>query len=589
MLGKHLVGRVAELGVLDHALDVIGEGRPAALAVLGEPGIGKTRLLAELAARADRRGFLVLSGSAAELERDLPFWVFVDAIEEFVRGIEPGRLAALGDDVLVELAHVLPSLSEPATGIPVALVDERYRSHRAVRELLETLTAIKPLVLVLDDVHWADSASVELLGALWRRPPKAAVLIAVAMRPRQAPPRLRAAVGRVHRGGTLACVDIAALSVEESQQFLGAAVDRAVVAFLHAETGGNPFYLQQLARAADLEHTANRVAPAMADVDVPAVVAAALAEELDQLSGCARLVVQGAAVAGDPFEPELAAAAAAVSEASALDAVDELLRVDLVRRTDVPRRFRFRHPLVRRAVYETIPDVWRLGAHERTANALAARGASAAERAHHLQRSAKHGDTDAIETLRAAGDGAAQRAPASAATWFGAALRLLPPSAPVQTRVELLLARTRTLVATGQFVDGHAALLESLTLVPAEAVALRVRLISACAGVEHLMGRHEQAHARLASAVDGLSDDGSPEAAALMIHLAMDRFAVMEYQSMRQWAEAARWRRRSGRRPTAHRRRRCGRHVRCRSQRRHLRGARSSRPDGRSRRFPRRR
>ena len=103
MLGEHLVGRVEELGVLDHALDVLGEGRPAALAVVGEPGIGKTRLLGELAARADRRGFLVLSGSAAELERDLPFWVFVDAIEEFVRGIEPGRLAELDDDVRMEL------------------------------------------------------------------------------------------------------------------------------------------------------------------------------------------------------------------------------------------------------------------------------------------------------------------------------------------------------------------------------------------------------------------------------------------------------------------------------------------------------
>ena len=104
----------------------------------------------------------------------------------------------------------------------------------------------------------------------------------------------------------------------------------------------------------------------------------------------------------------------------------------------------------------------------------------------------------AIATLREAGEAAALRAPASAATWFGEALRLLPHDAPADLRVELLLARARMLVAAGQFDDGHAALLESLALVPADSAALRVRLTSACAGVEHLLGHHDQAHARLA-------------------------------------------------------------------------------------------
>ena len=81
-------------------------------------------------------------------------------------------------------------------------------------------------------------------------------------------------------------------------------------------------------------------------------------------------------MAGDPFEPELAAAAADAAEAAVMEAVDELLQLDLVRATDVPRRFRFRHPLVRRAVYESTAVGWRLGAHERCAEALAARGAS---------------------------------------------------------------------------------------------------------------------------------------------------------------------------------------------------------------------
>ena len=106
-------------------------------------------------------------------------------------------------------------------------------------------------------------------------------------------------------------------------------------------------------------------------------------------------------------------------------------------------------------------------------------------------------------------------------------------------RVELLLARARTLVATGQFTEGRAALVTSIGLVPDESAALRVRLTTACAGVEHLLGKHTQAHARLARAVDALSDDASPEATALMIDLAMDGFALMDYERMRQWAARA--------------------------------------------------
>src|SRR6266511_2228119 len=159
LLAEQLVGRADELGSLELVLDVLDRGRPGAIELEGEPGIGKTRLLRELAARAEARGHIVLSGSASELERELPFSVFVDALDEYVAGLEPERIAALNDDVQAELAHVFPSLSALAGGREVALQHERYRSHRAVRELLERLAAATPLVLGLDDVHWADSAS----------------------------------------------------------------------------------------------------------------------------------------------------------------------------------------------------------------------------------------------------------------------------------------------------------------------------------------------------------------------------------------------------------------------------------------------
>ena len=188
----------------------------------------------------------------------------------------------------------------------------------------------------------------------------------------------------------------------------------------------------------------------------------------------------------------------------------------------MPRRFRFRYPLVRRAVEKSTPPAWSLGAHERCAAALERQGASAAERAHHIALAGRRGDIAAVAALREAGETTAQRAPPSAAVWFADALRLLPETAPAESRVELLLARARALAATGQFTQSHTALLESFDLVPPEAVALRVRLTTACAGVEHLLGRHEQAHARLVGAIESLSEQASPAAAELMIALAMD-------------------------------------------------------------------
>src|SRR5215472_15850037 len=190
----------------------------------GGPLVGRA---AELGARAGARGYLVLSGAASEFENDLPFSVFADALDEYVAGLEPGRLAGLGDAVQAELAHVFPSLSALAAGREVALQHERYRSHRAVRELLKRLAAPAPLVLVLDDLHWADSASVELLGALLRRPPAAAVLVAVALRPRQLPERLSAALGREHRAAALTRIELGALTPAEAREFLGETVGAA--------------------------------------------------------------------------------------------------------------------------------------------------------------------------------------------------------------------------------------------------------------------------------------------------------------------------------------------------------------------------
>ena len=324
------------------------------------------------------------------------------------------------------------------------------------------MAATKPLVLLLDDVHWADSASVDLLAALLRRPPAAAVLFALAARPRQITPRLAGALDRAARADKLAQVELGALGRDDAAALLGAAMDGALAETIYRESGGNPFYLEQLARSAErggsLQPSGGDMA--LTGAQVPATVAAALTEELAQLAEPARRLLDGAAVAGDPFEPELAAAAAAVDDSMASQALDELLAADLVRRTEVPRRFRFRHPLVRTAVYETAPGGWVLDAHERCAEALASHGASAAARAHHVEHAARPGDAAAIDLLREAGGAVMLRAPASSARWFAAALRVLPHDAPPEERLGLLMALAAALATSGQLEQSRSTLLD---------------------------------------------------------------------------------------------------------------------------------
>jgi ATP/maltotriose-dependent transcriptional regulator MalT len=536
-LATDLVGRASELDSVDRLLAEVTRGESAALELAGEPGIGKTRLLSELAARADARGYLVLSGRAGELELDLPFWVFVDALDEYVHGLAPQRLNDLDDDVRAELATVFPSLAGLASGHRTAIQHERYRSHRAVCTLLEALAQSQPVALVLDDVHWADPASVELLGALLHRPPAARVLVALAVRPRQMSDRLSATLERAQRARAMLRIELAALSPEDARELIG---DGADATSLYEESGGNPFYLEQLARFGDRpEIPAPAREPLLAGVDVPPAVVAALAEELSLLTKPTRLILEGAAVAGDPFDPELAATAAGASDAAAIDALDELLQLDLIRETDVPRRFRFRHPLVRRAVYESMPGGSRLIAHERCADALARRGAQTSAIAHHIERSARQGDEAAVGLLQEAGEAAAARAPASAARWFAAALRLLPAATPEERRVELVLARSEALAATGQLGESHAALLQSINIVPKEAESLRVRLAVACARVEHLLGRYNEAHAHLEAALAELQDAGSAQGIELMLELVGDSLYHGDYNAMRDWAGRA--------------------------------------------------
>ncbi len=510
------MGREPELGHLEETLDALESGSAACVAVEGEPGIGKTRLLHELRERAESRGHVVLSGAAAEFERDLPFSVVVDALDAYVVSQDLEERDGWSDELATELGRVLPSLGS-AGGGEGAVADERFRAHRAVRRLLELIAAERPLVVVLDDLHWSDGASAELLAALVRRPPRARVLLALGFRPARVEGHLAAAV----TGAGALRLELGQLSETQAAELLSG-MDASAVADLYRRGGGNPFYLEQLGRSGDGTRS----------------IAEAIAGELETLAPRSRAFLDGAAVAGEPFEPDLAAEIAELDQVEGLAALDDLIALDLVRSTDVPRRFAFRHPLVRSAVYEATGGGWRLAAHARAAEALARRGAAAPERAHHVEMSATQSDVDAIEVLLAAGEAAASRAPEAAARWYEGALRLLPAQ-DAERQVDVRVALANALRAAGDLERCRSALLEAIDLLPPDAVTRRVELTTLCAGVEHWRGLHDDAHRRLLRALEELPDAGTSAAAALQIELGTDGLFALDMEQALSMGSAA--------------------------------------------------
>ena len=309
------------------------------------------------------------------------------------------------------------------------------------------LAARQPVVLALDDLHWADSGSLELLGALLRRPPSGPVLIALAVRPRQVPERLLPALERAHRAGTLGRLELA-----RAEPRRGARAARRRRRGRRLRRQRRQPVLPPAARALARAH---RSPSARRDRRAGRGARAALRRARARSSRAPRWPATRSRPSWPPRPPTS-------TSAEALDALDELLRLDLVRATDVPRRFRFRHPLVRRAVYDGAPGGWRLAAHERAAHALAAAGAAGAARAHHVERYARLGDMEAVAVLRDAGLAADQALPASAAHWFAAALRLLPGGRRRDERLGLLLVHARALAQSGDIAGSREALLEGL-------------------------------------------------------------------------------------------------------------------------------
>lgn len=438
------------------------------------------------------------------------------------------------------LTSVLPFLGVSGHGLRHGerRVPERHHVLRALHALLEALAAHKPVVLALDDLHWADPASIDLVCRILHRGIIHPSLLVLALRPGQAETRLRTALWEAERHGLVTWIELQPLSTAESNELLKGVGDRTLRQLIYRESGGNPLYLEQLAAAGA------RQAPAASDdtseIGVPAPVGAAIRAEAEALTPAARTLLEGAAVAGDPFDQALATAAADLGQADSLTALDELVDSGLIRPTDAPRRFRFRHPIVRRAVYQGAGAGWRLGSHGRVAAALDQRGNPASARASHIERSAEPGDQNAIDVLTLAGHETIRHAPVSAARWFEAASRLIPADEQhLGQRLSLAGQRATALGIAGRLDEGLEALGEFLALAPPEPTPLRLQVTVFAAIFNELLGRQDAGRRILLDEIGALTSPSGPEAADLKRELAFTYFFDADWAAMAVAARAA--------------------------------------------------
>jgi DNA-binding CsgD family transcriptional regulator len=316
----------------------------------GAVGIGKSRLLAELARTATAHGYLVLRGRANQFERGLPFGLLLDALGGADQETDPGALA--------RLAHQLLAAEPEDRGHEPAREIGRLRLYRAVRELIRAAVDRRGVAVFLDDLQWADDATVGFLDHLVLHPLPGQVMVVLAYRTGDCPARLALRLGRSEPAPThLPLGPLSAVEVDAWLAGTPAGRRRA----LHAASGGNPLFLGILTDSDTADPTDDRVATAI-DTRIGA--------EVRVLPALERLTAQAAAVIGDGGAPDLVAHAAQLPVDAVVEALDALVRRGLL--CEVPGGVAFRHPLVRVAADRTSGALWRRAALDRVKASRAA-------------------------------------------------------------------------------------------------------------------------------------------------------------------------------------------------------------------------
>jgi class 3 adenylate cyclase len=384
--GRVFVERQRELELLERWWKGALTGERRAVFLAGEPGVGKTRLSAELASVVQADGAIVLAGRCDE-DLGVPYQPVVEALTYFVgftAGAElPDRLGRHSG----ELIRLVPELARRLPGVEPLRADpetERYRLFDAVAAWLARASQETPVLLVVDDVHWAAKPTLLLLRHVLRSAEPARLLVVATYRDtelhRGHP--LRELLADLRRDGTIERITLSGLDpsgvVAFMEQAAGHRLDDdglALAAAIHEETQGNPFFvaelLRHLAETGAIAQHAGRWAPQhlIEELGIPEGVRDVIGQRLTRLSESANEVLRLAAVVGEEFEPAVVQAASGGDEDTVLTALEEACAARVV----VPGtagRFRFVHALIRGTLYEEISLPRRAVFHRRVAEAL---------------------------------------------------------------------------------------------------------------------------------------------------------------------------------------------------------------------------
>src|SRR4051794_39961186 len=407
------VGRSSQLETLRALMPTAdGEGRRVVL-LSGEPGSGKSRLAREFASEAAGLGALVLYGACDAVVRT-PYGPFVEALEHATRVVDPVELRAALATSGGELTRLLPDLPGRVGDLPTPVEadadTERHRLHTAVTDLLVGLSA-RPVLLVLEDGHWADASTLLLLRHLARAAGNARVLLLVTFRDTEAdvPEALSQTLADLRRSDDVVRLRLAGLSDDDVDAFLrhAAAGDAGpgqpeLARAIGELTGGNAFLVCELWRAlvetGIVEVVDGTIRPTrpLAELGTPESVREVVSQRLSRLAPATSDLLELTATAGSEFGLDIVRRASGRDEHELLGALDEAVRSGMIE--ELPSRtlaYRFTHELVRRALYDRLSGLRRAELHLRVAEALESAapptGRALADLAHHFTAAAPLG------------------------------------------------------------------------------------------------------------------------------------------------------------------------------------------------------
>jgi class 3 adenylate cyclase len=542
------VGRRAELAALRAAFERSVAGSRQVMLVGGEPGVGKSRLAAEFAREVHAEGASVLFGRCDD-GLAMPYQPFVEALSHYLHHAPPAELPnGLGRSggelarLVPELATVVPGLPSPQRSDPET---ERYRLFEAMAFWLSAASADEPLVVVLDDLHWATQPTLALLRHVIRATSSAQLLVVGIYRHTEPDPahsladllaglRRTAGVQRLMLDG-LDEAEVTALLEATGHAWGGNA--RGLARAIQARTEGNPFFLCELVRhAAESGAFGQEDAGSLHQLGIPEGVHEVVLSRLNRLSEAAHQVLAAAAVVGAEFDQAVVAVVTWLGEETVAEVLDEALAAGLIKEViGVTLRFRFRHQLVRASLYTSLSTARRLRLHRRVGEAIEKLHQFRLDEylpalAYHFAQAAASGEAaPAVFYTQRAGDRAlALLAHDQAAELYARALAIFDGSEladDIHRRCDLLIA-----LGKAQRQAAHPA--HRQTLLEAAAVAQRVgdvdRLAAAALANTRIIGpAMEVDHERVAvltAALNAIGDGDSPVRALLMANLAGELF-----------------------------------------------------------------